>query len=111
PDDKFNDYGKFGVWPDAYYASYNQFCGAPDDEDGPTAPRVQPNAPVNCFMNPGYGSGGVAAYDRAKMLIGNPAAQQVFFDLGAPGSFPNTFGMLPSHLNGPTVPPTVSPNY
>jgi MYXO-CTERM domain-containing protein len=112
PDDKFNDYGKFGVWPDAYYASYNQFCGAPEEEDGPTAPPPQPNGPVNCtFGNPGYGSGGVAAYDRTKMLAGNPAAQQVFFDLGAPGSFPNTFGLLPSHLNGPTPPPLGSPNY
>ena len=47
-----NDYGKFGVWPDAYYASFNNFSAT------------------------GSQGANVCAYDRAKMLAGMPATQQ-----------------------------------
>jgi len=47
-----NDYGKFGVWPDAYYASFNNFGAV------------------------GSQGANVCAYDRAKMLAGMPATQQ-----------------------------------
>lgn len=50
----FNDYGKFGVWPDAYYLSINQF-------------------------NPGFTGWGALAFERDKMIAGL-AAQGVYFD-------------------------------
>jgi hypothetical protein len=52
----FNDYGKFGVWPDAYYASFNMF--------GP-----------NSFLG-----SKACAYEREKMLAGQ-SARMVCFDL------------------------------
>ncbi len=47
-DDFFSDYGKLGVWPDAYYMSFNMF------------------GPDNAFR------GGAYAFDRAAMLVGRP---------------------------------------
>ncbi len=48
---QFNDFPKMGVWPDAYYVSYNMF--------------------TNSFQG-----STVCAIDRAKMLAGLPATQQ-----------------------------------
>jgi len=56
----FNDYGKFGVWPDAYYASFNMFAG-------------------NTFRG-----SKVCAYERDKMLSA-AAARMVCFDVPAQG--------------------------
>jgi len=75
---QINDYGKFGVWPDAYYASFNMFGGA----TGAT----------------------VCAYDRAKMLAGQPAAQQCF-------AKSSLFGLLPSNLDGMIKPPNGEPGF
>ncbi|MGH7845296.1 MAG: hypothetical protein ACREQW_09015 [Candidatus Binatia bacterium] len=82
PNNKFNDYPKFGVWPDAYYMTDNQF-------------------------NPGFAGVGVFAFDRAKMLAGNPTAGFIYFDLAFDSS---VFGMLPADLDGPS-PPAGTPNY
>ena len=83
--DVFNDYPKLGVWPDAYYMTVNQFGGT-----GGT-----------------FSGAGAYAYERPKMLLGQPA-REVFFDEGPVDS---TFGgMLPSHLDG-QPPPAGSPNY
>ncbi|HEU5248540.1 MAG TPA: hypothetical protein VFW15_01010, partial [Thermoanaerobaculia bacterium] len=49
PNSKFNDYPKFGVWPDAYYMSDNQF-------------------------DPNFQGAGVFAFERSKMLAGDPSA-------------------------------------
>jgi hypothetical protein len=84
PNNKFNDYPKFGVWPDAYYMTDNQF--------GP---------------GPGFTGVGAFAFDRAKMLVGNPTAIYVYFDLVGD---PSIFGMLPADLDGP-APPAGTPNY
>ena len=76
-DTKMNDYPKFGVWPDAYYMSVNQFTAGSS-----------------------WGGQGVAAFERAQMLNGQPA-RMVYYDL-----FPvdaNLGGMLPASLDG--VPP------
>ena len=81
----FNDYPKLGVWPDAYYMTANQFNGT-----GGTFSGV-----------------GAYAFERAKMLTGQPA-REVFFDLTNVNS--NFFGMLPAHLDG-TPPPAGSPDY
>jgi len=79
--DHMNDYPKMAVWPDGYYATFNffgqQFIGA-----------------------------GVAAFERDKMLVGDPDAQMVFF-----GYFPDSFSLQPSDIDGDMLPPDGSPNY
>ncbi|HLC02874.1 MAG TPA: Ig-like domain-containing protein [Anaerolineales bacterium] len=83
--DKLNDYPKFGVWPDGYYMSINQFkCNF-------------------AFCN--WAGQGVVAFERDKMLQGQPA-RMVYFDLY--NVDPNLGGMLPSDLDGP--PPSGAPN-
>lgn len=82
---KLNDYPKFGVWPDGYYMSVNQF----DVRTGLSFAGV-----------------GVAVLERSKMLGGQPA-RMVKFDLE--DSQPNLFGFLPADLDGP-LPPRGSPN-
>ena len=79
----FPDYPKLGVWPDAYYQTFNAF-----------------NAAGTAFL------GGVTcAYDRARMLAGLSATQQCF-NVGT------TYGgLLPSDLNGSRLPPAGSPDY
>ena len=78
----FPDYPKLGVWPDAYYTTFNMFKNG------------------NTFVGPE-----VCAYDRAKMLSGQAATQQCFQLSTAYG------GLLPSDLDGSTLPPAGSPNY
>jgi hypothetical protein len=82
PTNMFNDYGKFGVWPDAYYASYNMFT-----------------MPAGTFATTT-----VAAYDRAAMLSGAPSPATITFDV-AQGS------LLPSDMDGTISPPVGAPNY
>jgi hypothetical protein len=85
-DTKLNDYPKFGVWPDGYYMSVNQFeCN-----------------PVRC----NWAGAGVVAFERDQMLNGG-AARMVYFDLETVDS--NLGGMLPADLDGP-VPPAGAPN-
>jgi hypothetical protein len=83
--DTFNDYPKLGVWPDAYYMTSNEFGGT-----GGT-----------------FSGAGTFAFERDKMLLGQPA-RAVFFDLGLVNS--NFGGMLPSNVDG-APPPVGSPNY
>src|SRR5207248_3181791 len=78
----FPDYPKLGVWPDAYYVTFNMF------RNGSTF-----SGPEAC------------AYDRAKMLSGQAATQQCFALGSSYGS------LLPSDLDGSTPPPAGSPNY
>ena len=56
---KMNDYPKFGVWPDAYYMTANQFASGSGT----------------------WAGAGVAAFNRAKMMAGDPTAEMVSFDL------------------------------
>jgi hypothetical protein len=79
----FNDYAKFSVWQDAYYASFNMFNGA----NGP-------------FLG-----ARACAFDRASMLAGASASGQCFQLTTAYGA------LLPSDLDGATPPPAGSPNY
>lgn len=78
-----NDYGKFGVWPDGYYMTANQF-----------------KAPNFTWVGTG-----VVAFERSKMLLGQ-SAQAVYFNLGKA----DWGGMLPSDLDG-TPPAPGTPNY
>jgi hypothetical protein len=77
----FNDYPKLGVWPNAYYASFNMFSG-------------------NTFLG-----ARACAFDRSKMLVGASATAQCF-QLGATYG-----GLLPADLDGVRSPPSGSPNY
>jgi len=81
---EFNDYPKFGVWPDAYYM---------------TAQRDK--------IFPGKGLF-VAAFERAKMLAGDGAAQMVLFSLDNGG---NRAGMLPADWDGQLAPAAGAPNF
>ena len=80
-----NDYPKFGVWPDAYYASYNMF--------GPVS----------------FVGAKVCAYNRKNMLVGG-APQPVCFQKTPNRTFTD-FSFLPSDLDGANPPPTGTPNF
>jgi uncharacterized repeat protein (TIGR01451 family) len=79
----FDDYPKMGVWPDAYYVTFNMFGGPSLTFSGADA----------------------CAYDRTAMLAGQ-AATQVCFQQGA-----SVGGLLPSDLDGHIPPPAGSPNF
>jgi hypothetical protein len=78
----FADYPKLAVWPDAYYMTVNFFNGLT------------------------FVGGGALAFDRSKMLSGQPATGIGFGPLGV-----NYGGLLPSDLDGSILPPSGSPNY
>ena len=80
---QFNDYPKLGVWPDGYYISYNIF------NNGQT-----------------FAGSKVCAFDRTKMLAGDPTATQQCFQLST-----SYGGLLPSDLDGTTAPPAGTPNF
>jgi len=82
PNNSLNDYPKFGVWPDAYYMHDNE----------------------------GGGPGGHYAFDRLRMLAGDPNASFIYCGT-ASGCSQNTLGLfLPANLTGPP-PPAGTPNY
>src|SRR3954465_6391010 len=80
--DGFPDYPKMGVWPDAYYITYNLFNNA-----------------GTAFLGTK-----VCAFDRAKMLTGAAATQQCF-NTSTPFG-----GLLPGYFDGPRLPPAGAPN-
>jgi hypothetical protein len=94
---EFNDYPKFGIWPDAYYM---------------TAERDKTFSGKGQF---------VAAFERDKMLAGDPNPQAVLFTIdGDPNrvcnpndasSCDHRAGMLPADWDGRTAPPAGAPNY
>jgi subtilisin-like proprotein convertase family protein len=85
PNNKFNDYPKFGVWTDAYYMTDNQF-----------------NQAGTAFLG-----AGVFAFDRAKMLAGNPTAGYIYFDVENGNTAIG--GMLPADVDGFNPPTPGSP--
>ncbi|HNQ14451.1 MAG TPA: hypothetical protein PKM58_02745, partial [Pyrinomonadaceae bacterium] len=56
PNVKLNDYAKLGVWSDAYFMSTDEFLGGD------------------------YAGSGVFAFDRQKLLSGDPDAGYIYFD-------------------------------
>jgi hypothetical protein len=78
----FPDYPKVGVWSDAYYATFRNF-GAEFDMQA-------------------------AAFNRAKMLVGDPTAEAVIFSIS--DAFPglSVDGFLPVDLDG-SAPPVGTP--
>jgi hypothetical protein len=79
-DRSFNDYPKMGVWPDAYYITYNMFRNGRS-----------------------FTGNTVCALERAQMLVGG-AARQACANTTAGAS------LVPSDLEGSTAPPAGSPN-
>jgi len=77
----FNDYPKMGVWPDAYYVTYNMF------RRGRT-----------------FVGSKVCAFERALMLTGGAARQACVQTSNSQAS------LVPSDLEGTTLPPAGSPN-
>ena len=79
-DRSFNDYPKMGVWPDAYYITYNMFRNGRS-----------------------FTGNTVCALERAQMLVGG-AARQACANTTAGAS------LVPADLEGSTAPPAGSPN-
>ena len=87
PNNEFPDYPKLGVWPDGYYMTVNQFTSG----------------------GPSNGTGAYA-FDRAKMLEGDPTASYVYFNLNRTLYPEGIVGMLPSDFDGLVPPPGGRPN-
>lgn len=85
PNVKLNDFPKFGVWPDAYYMSTDEFLGSD------------------------YVGAGAFAFDRTKLLAGDPTASYIYFNLQVPVS-PRRRGLLASDMDGLRPPPAGEPN-
>lgn len=85
PNNRLNDYAKFGVWRDGYYMSTDEFVGSD------------------------YAGAGLFAFDRAKILRGDPSAGYIYFNI--PSTSPaRTGGLLPADLDGLNPPPAGAPN-
>jgi Bacterial Ig domain/Divergent InlB B-repeat domain len=88
-----NDYAKIGVWPDAYYATFN------------------------FFNTTSYKGVDVCAWDRAAMLNGDPATQQCsLLPYPSEPACPATqsfvpYSILPANADGSLPPPSGSPEY
>lgn len=82
---KMPDYPKFGVWPDGYYMSVNQFLSGSS-----------------------WAGVGACAFERTKMLSGDPTARMIYFDLGFSA---DPQSMLPADWDGATAPVANEPNY
>ncbi len=81
-----NDYPKFGIWPDGYYMTVNQFANAST-----------------------WAGAGLCVFEADKMISGDASARMLKFNLGAVNS--NYGGMQPAHFEGMTNPPAGSPCY
>jgi hypothetical protein len=77
-----NDYPHFGVWPDGYYMSANEFLNRAS-----------------------FAGAGAGAFERDKMLVGDPNARLVVFHQINDG------GQLATDLDGSTLPPAGTPNF
>jgi hypothetical protein len=81
---EMGDYPKIGVWPDGYYMTVNRFAGGSS-----------------------YVGIGAVAFNRTKMLTGDPTAQMVEFTLTQSNE---AWAMLPSDCDG-AFPPLGTPAY
>ncbi len=84
--DNMPDYPKFGVWPDGYYASFNQF-----KKQGP---------------NWKFAGAGAVVFERAEILEGYDA-NMIFFSFT---SMDDPWSFLPADFDG-APPPADEPNY
>ncbi|MBS1797508.1 MAG: carboxypeptidase regulatory-like domain-containing protein [Acidobacteria bacterium] len=81
PNTNFPDYPHWGVWTDGYYLAVHEF------NDAGTA----------------YMAGGFFAFNRDKMLVGDPTANYIYFSRAASG------GHLPVDIDGFMPPPPGTP--
>ncbi len=79
-----NDYPHFGLWPDAYYMTANQFV----------------------YSTGAWRGAGVAAFEREKMLTG-ATAKMVYFNLYTVD--PDYASLLPADMDGTTQPASGAP--
>ena len=77
---QFNDYPKLGVWPDAYYVTFNIFNNAQT-----------------------FAGSKLCAWDKTAMMAGTQATQQCFQLSTSYG------GVLPPDVDGATAPPAGAP--
>ena len=75
------DYGKLGIWTDAYYITYNMFLNGAS-----------------------FAGGRACAYDKAGMLAGAPSPVSICFNRT------DRFSFLPADLDGTIMPPAGTPN-
>ena len=85
PNFRLNDSPKFGVWPDGYYMSTEEFIGSD------------------------FAGSGAFAFDREKMLVGDPNAGYIYFNLPSTSAARHS-GLLPADLDGLTPPHAGLPN-
>jgi hypothetical protein len=83
PETDFPDYPKMGVWPDAYYETFNMFSATTGKFVGARA----------------------CAFDRSNMLAGAPATQVCYQTSKSFG------GLLPASVDGGMAPIAGTPNY
>jgi hypothetical protein len=85
PNIRINDFTKLGVWPDGYYMSSEEFTGSD------------------------YSGSGLFAFDRAKMLVGDPTAAYIYFNKRS-STTARLGNLLPADLDGLRPPPVGAPN-
>lgn len=79
----FNDYGKLGIWTDAYYMSFNEF-------DAVTMASLGASP---------------CAFQGSAMRSGSPASSVCFLPMSS------EFGLLPAEIDGPNLPVTGEPEF
>ncbi|MDQ6623891.1 MAG: carboxypeptidase regulatory-like domain-containing protein [Verrucomicrobiota bacterium] len=87
PGNEFPDYPHLGTWPDGYYMTVNQFTNGAS-----------------------FNGVGVYAFDRQKMLVGNPTAGFIYFNLNLTAHPEGIYAMQPSDMDGFQTPPAGDPN-
>jgi uncharacterized repeat protein (TIGR01451 family) len=87
PNAEFPDYPKLGVWPDAYYMTVNQFSSG-----GP------------------FNGTGAYAFERERMLRGDPTARLVYFNLSLAARPEGIGGLLPADADSLLPPAPGAPN-
>ena len=85
PGVRLNDFPKFGVWPDGYYMSSEEYLGSD------------------------FVGAGAFAFDRNKMLAGDPTASYIYFRFPIAAPYRHST-LLPSDLDGMNAPPAGAPN-
>jgi hypothetical protein len=85
PNIRLNDFPKFGIWSDGYYMSTEEYVGSTFDGSG------------------------AFAFDREKLLAGDPSAGYVYFRYPIAAPYRRST-LLPADLDGLTPPPAGAPN-
>ncbi|MBP6002072.1 MAG: carboxypeptidase regulatory-like domain-containing protein [Pyrinomonadaceae bacterium] len=85
PNVRINDFSKFGIWPDGYYMSTEEYLGSD------------------------FAGSGLFAFDRAKLLVGDPNASYIYFNRPS-NSLNRRSNFVPSDLDGLRPPAVGAPN-